>query len=87
MKTITVTSRARTLMSLLKQAFDENLILQTEDGREFLLAEIDNFEREIDLTRQNEEFMQFLDQRGQEKATISLQEARARFGIEEPTST
>lgn len=87
MKTITVSARARTLISLLKQARDENLILKTEDGREFLLAEIDNFDREIELTRQNEELMRLLDERGREKATVSLREARARFGLEKGRGT
>ena len=60
MKTITVSSRARTLNALLKQALQENLILRTADGHEFLLAEIADFDREIELTRQNEELMQLL---------------------------
>lgn len=87
MKTIAVSARACTLVSLLKQACDENLILRTEDGREFLLAEIDDFDREIELTRQNEELMRLLDERGREKATVSLQEARACFGLERGTGT
>jgi hypothetical protein len=81
MKTIKVSPRARMLNALLKQALEENLILKTEDGHEFLLTEIDAFDREIELTRQNVELMQLLDRRGQEKATISLEEARARLGI------
>ena len=81
MKSIAVSPRARSLNALLTQALDENLILKTEDGREFLLAEIDNFDREIELTRQNKELMRLLDQRGREKATVSIQEARARLGI------
>lgn len=81
MKTITVSPRARTLNALLSQALDENLILKTEDGREFLLAEIDSFDREIELTRQNKDLMKLLDQRGRERATVSLQEARARLGV------
>ncbi len=81
MRTITVSPRARTLNALLKQALQENLILRTADGREFLLAEINDFDREIKLTRQNEELMRLLDSRGQEKATISLAEARVRSGV------
>jgi hypothetical protein len=52
------------------------------DGREFLLAEVDDSDREIELTRQNEELMRLLDRRGQEKATISLAEAKARLGVD-----
>jgi hypothetical protein len=81
MRTITVSSRARTLNALLKQALQENLILRAADGHEFLVAEIADFDREIELTRQNEELMRLLDSRGQEKATISLEEARARSGV------
>jgi hypothetical protein len=87
MKTITVSARARALLSLLKQAGEENLILKTEDGREFLLAEIDNFDREIERTRQNEELMRLLDERGREKATVSMQEARARLGLAKGSGT
>lgn len=82
MRTITVSRRARILNALLKQALEENLILKTEDGHEFVLAEIEDFDREVELTRQNDELMRLLDKRGQEKATISLSEARARLGIE-----
>ena len=82
MRTVTVSRRARVLNALLKQVRRENLILRTEDGREFLLAELDSFDREVELTRQNEELMRLLDSRGQEKATISLAEARAQLGIE-----
>ncbi len=81
MRTIRVSSRARTLNVLLKQALEENLILKTADGHEFLLAEIEDFDREIEQTRQNKSLMQLLDIRGQEKATISLEEARARLGV------
>lgn len=81
MKTITVSPRSRVLHELLEQAEHENLILRTGDGREFVLAEVDGFDREIELTRQNEELMRFLDRRGREEATITLEEARRRLGI------
>lgn len=81
MRSITVSPRARALAALLKQAQEENLILKTEDGREFVLAEIDDFDREIELTRENEDLMRLLDSRGQEKATVSMDEARARLGV------
>ena len=79
MKIVTISPREKTLNVLLKQALQENLILRTADGHEFVLAEIDDFDREIELTRQNEQLMRLLDARGQEKATISLAEARARL--------
>lgn len=79
MKTVTVSPREKALSALLKQALQENLILKAVDGHEFILAEIDSFDREIELTRRNEQLMRLLDARKQEKATISLAEARARL--------
>ena len=51
----------------------------TGDGREFILAEVDSFDREIELTRQNQALMQWLDARGREHGTVSLAEARVRL--------
>lgn len=79
MRTITISAEENRLNALLIQAVQESLILRTTDGREFILAEIDNFDREIELTRQNEEFIRLLDERGRQTATISLAEARARL--------
>ena len=72
MKTITVSVRARTLNALLKQAQQGGLILRSRDGHEFILAEIDDFNREIELTRQNERLMRLLDERGRQTKTIGL---------------
>ncbi|OCQ95026.1 hypothetical protein BCD67_02795 [Oscillatoriales cyanobacterium USR001] len=72
------------LISLLTEAKQENLILRTADGLEFVLAEINNFDpfdREIELTRQNQELMALLNDRGQQTKTISAAEVRARLGL------
>jgi hypothetical protein len=82
MKVVMISEGEYTLKSLLQQALQENLILRTADGHEFILAEIENFDHEIELTQQNEQLMRLLDERGQEKATISIADARARLGIE-----
>ena len=81
MRTIAVSSRARTLNALLRRARKENIILRALDGHEFVLAEIDDFNREIELTRQNHKLMKLLDQRGREKATISLADARQKMDV------
>jgi hypothetical protein len=87
MKTITVPPHARALNALLEQASGQNLVLRTRDGREFVLAEIDDFDREIELTRQNKQLMRLLDSRGRERATISLAEARLRSRVARPRKT
>ncbi|MGQ0594135.1 MAG: hypothetical protein ACT4QB_16255 [Gammaproteobacteria bacterium] len=46
-----------------------------------MLAEIDDFDREIELARQSDRLMKFLDERGKQEKTISLSDARARLGV------
>jgi hypothetical protein len=81
MKTITVSKNARSIMDLLKQACRENLIIRSPDGLEFVLAEIDDFDREIELTRQNKELMKFLDLRARQGKTIPIEEVKRELGI------
>ena len=82
MKTIKVSKQAKTINALLKRARQENVILRSAEGDEFLLAEIDDFDREIELTRENKQLMKLLDGRAKQKATVSLEEAKRRLGIE-----
>ncbi|GET39826.1 hypothetical protein [Microseira wollei] len=81
MKVIDVSLDSVSLATLLTEARHQNLILRTPDGVEFILAEVNDFDREIELTRQNQEFMAFLDERGQQTKTVSAAEARARLGL------
>ena len=82
MKTIEVSKQAKTLNALLQRARHENVILRSAEGNEFILAEIDDFSREIELTRQNKRLMKLLESRAKEKATISLEEAKQRLGLD-----
>ena len=81
MKTIKVSQRSRAVNALLKQALRENVIIRSPDGQEFILAEIDDLDREVELTRQNRQLMKFLDARGKQNTTVSVGEAKRRLGI------
>jgi len=81
MRTITISSRARSIHSLLKKARRENVILRSPEGEEFVLAEISDFDREIQLTRQNRALMKFLTNRARQTQTVSIEEAREQLGI------
>jgi len=81
MKTVAVSSRSGRLVELLEEARKENLILRTRDGTEFILAEIDDFDREIDLTRGNKKLMSFLEARARQKKTVSMADAKAELGL------
>ena len=50
-------------------------------GRKTRSAEIDDFNREIELTRQNRQIMKLLETRAKQKETISLEEAKLRLDI------
>ena len=81
MKTIKVSRQARTLNALLQRARRENIILRSADGEEFILAEIDDFNREIELTRRNKQLMKLLESRAKQKNTISLEETKRQLGL------
>ncbi len=81
MKTIPVSRRAKSLYAILDSARQENLILELPDGTEFILAEIDSFDREIEVTRQNQQLMSLLDQRAKQTKRVSLTEARKLLGL------
>jgi hypothetical protein len=69
---------------LLQHARRENIIVRSPDGTEFILAEIDDLSREIELTRQNKKFMRLLDRRAKQAKTMSMEEAKAKLGLSEP---
>jgi hypothetical protein len=83
MKTIDVASIS-TLAQLLDLAEDETVLVTTPDGREFIVAEIDDFDEEIEAVSRNRELMELLAERSKEKAGggYSLAEVRARLGLD-----
>jgi hypothetical protein len=87
MKTIRISPRARSIAALLKEAQGENLVLTLADGSEFILAEIDAFDQEVKLTRQNQQVMDLLEQRAKQVKRVSLNEAKKRLGIEPHVDT
>ena len=82
MKTVTVSKRSKGINALLKQARRQNLILRSPEGHEFILAELDDFDREIELTRQNKQLREMLARRAKQTKTVSLQEAKAQLGLD-----
>lgn len=81
MKTITISRRDRSVHPILKQARKENVILRSPEGEEFILAEVDDFNREIELARQNRALMKILDARARQTETVSSEEARGLLGL------
>lgn len=81
MRTVVIPRRAKGINALLQQARRQNLIVRSPDGQEFILAEVNDFDREIELTRQNKELMALLDRRAKETQSVPLNEVKKRLGL------
>jgi len=81
MKTLALDGRGRDLQEVLDLAGEENVILTMPDGRQFVLAEIDDFEAGIELVREQGELMAFLDARSDSLKTLSLDEVKAALDL------
>lgn len=80
MKTVDLTTSSN-LKDLLDLARKEAVLLKTPEGREFILAEVDDLEDEVASVRQNRELLEFLDQRSREKGALSLDQVRRQLGL------
>jgi hypothetical protein len=76
MKAINVSNGSPTLFEVLELAGEDNVILRTPEGREFLLAEIDDFADEVARTVKNESLMKLLDERSKDTTRIPLRQLR-----------
>ena len=93
MTIITVPAEEKMLNELLKQAQQNGLILEAADGQRFMLVSIEkwegfevgeeeDFEREVELTGQNQELMGFLAKRRSHGQRIPLAEVKEQLGLE-----
>jgi hypothetical protein len=81
LKIVELTTIAPALAELLDLASEDTLILKTAEGREFVLAEVDDLDTEIAQVRQNEELMALLAERSREKKNYTLQQVREQLGL------
>ncbi len=81
MKTIALSEKPYTLEDALILAGQDNLVLETSDGRVFILAEVDDFAEEVALVRQNDELMAFLAERSKETERIPQAQVKAVPGL------
>ena len=81
MKTITIPPQATEVNSLLEQARDEDILLRTADGTEFVVSAVDDFDYELARTRQNAKLMAMLDERAKQGQTVPLDEVKRQLGL------
>ena len=57
------------------------MIINAPQGKQFVLAELEDFELEVEQLKNSKEFMAFLDQRSKERGTTSIEELRQELGV------
>lgn len=77
MRTINLEKEQLDLETVIKIARQEPVLLLTADGKEFCLAEADDFEREVEALRRSQAFQRFLDERSASTRRIPLEEIEA----------
>lgn len=76
MKAINVSRTSPTLRQVLDLAGEDNVLLRTSEGRQYVLAEIDDFAEEVAKVRNNKPIMRLLGKRSKEAAQFTLSEVR-----------
>ena len=82
MKTVDLTKEKLDLEAVIKIASREPILLVTPDGKEFCIAEADDFEREVEALRESRAFQRFLDERSASTRRIPLEEIEAEIDQE-----
>ena len=82
MKTIDLKKEKVDLDAVIKIARREPVLLVTPDGKEFCIAEADDFDREVEALRGSQAFQRFLDERSASRKRIPLEEIEAEIDQE-----
>jgi len=77
MRTIELDKEPLDLEAVIKLASQEPVLLVTPEGKEFCLAEADDFEREVETLRGSQAFQRFLEKRSASTRRIPLEEIEA----------
>jgi hypothetical protein len=80
-KVIELTNGQPTVDELIGFAKDQLVVLRKPDGSVFALSHVDDFDVEVELLKNNPEFMTLMKQLSQEKAAISLKDLRTELGL------
>ena len=76
MKVIEIERASPTLEEVMKLADRELVVLRQTNGKVFAVSPVDEFDVEVELLKNNREFMALMEELSQEKATISSRQLR-----------
>jgi len=82
MKTVNLEKEKLDLRDVINLARKEPVLLVTPDGKEFCIAEADDFEKEVEALRESQAFQKFLDERSSCTQRIPLEEIEEDIGHE-----
>jgi hypothetical protein len=77
MKAIDLSTASPTLAEVLELAGEDNVVLRTPEGRQYVLAEIDDFAEEVARTGRNETLARLLEERSREPDRFTMGRVRA----------
>lgn len=81
MITIDLREKKHSIDELLAIARSESLMIYDKDGKNYILEETDEFEKEVKELGSSEKFMKFLNERSKEKETIPISSITKKLGI------
>ena len=81
MKTINLKHQRLKVQDLLQLAKLESLFILSEDGHHYILEEADEFDKEVAVLGESDKFMNFLSERSEEKATVSIDELEKKLNL------
>jgi hypothetical protein len=70
-----------TLEEVIGLAKDAVVVLRRPDGSAFAVSQLGDFEVEVELLRNNPDFLSFLKQLSREEASISMEELRKELAL------
>lgn len=82
MRTVNLEEERLDLAAAIDLARQEPVLLVASDGQEFLLAEADDFDEEVETLRGSPAFQRFLDERSRSPRRIPLEEIEAEIDRE-----
>jgi hypothetical protein len=80
-KVIELADAHPTLNEVMGLAKDDIVVLRQPDGAVFALSQVDDFAVEVELLRNQPDFMDFLRELSKERAVISLQDLRKELSV------
>ena len=81
MITIDLRKKKHSIDELFALAKSEPLMIYDKDGKNYVLEETDEFEKEVKELGSSERFMKFLNERSKEKETIPISSITKKLGI------